>query len=65
MNQLVKKSIGCPYCGEHIKVLIDPADVDQHYIEDCQICCRPINFYISQYQNGELEVSVSAEDDGY
>jgi len=34
MNQLTKKSIGCPYCGEIIKVLIDSTDIDQQYIEE-------------------------------
>ena len=35
MNQLTEKTIVCPYCGEHIAVLLDPADLDQQYIEDC------------------------------
>lgn len=65
MNQLINKSIGCPYCGEYIKVLLDPSEVDQHYIEDCQICCRPINFYIYMDSSGDLEVQVSAEDEAY
>ena len=34
--------IGCPYCGEQLTVLIDPSEPDQEYIEDCQVCCRPI-----------------------
>ncbi|GGD65048.1 CPXCG motif-containing cysteine-rich protein [Lacimicrobium alkaliphilum] len=63
MNQLTEKLIGCPYCGETIEVLIDPADLDQRYIEDCQVCCRPINFVISENMNGELQVSVYSDDE--
>lgn len=64
-NQLSEKSIGCPYCGETIEVLLDPSDAGQQYIEDCQVCCKPINFSIFEDNNGELEVSVSSDDEGF
>ena len=63
MNQLTEKSIGCPYCGETIKILIDSSDMAQQYIEDCQVCCKPINLLVSESINGEFEVSVYSEDD--
>ncbi|MDX2368708.1 MAG: CPXCG motif-containing cysteine-rich protein [Colwellia sp.] len=65
MNQLTEKSIACPYCGETIDVLIDSADLDQQYIEDCQVCCRPISFLVSERVNGELAVSVYSEDESF
>lgn len=34
--------IHCPYCGESIEVIVDDSAGDQRYIEDCQVCCRPI-----------------------
>ena len=39
---LQESSIYCPYCGESIEVLLNPEDVGSEYIEDCQVCCRPI-----------------------
>ena len=63
MNQLTEKSIGCPYCGETITILIDSPDIEQQYIEDCQVCCKPINVLVSESVNGELAVSVYSEDD--
>ena len=65
MNQLSEESIGCPYCGETIDVLLDPTDLDQRYIEDCQVCCRPINFLVSESANGELAVNVYSDDEGF
>jgi hypothetical protein len=65
LNQLTSKSISCPYCGEKIKVLIDPSDSAQQYIEDCQVCCKPINFVISESDNGELSVNVYSDDEGF
>jgi len=32
----------CPYCGESISILIDLNFNNQFYIEDCEVCCRPI-----------------------
>ena len=36
----------CPYCGESFTTLLDLSVASQEYIEDCQICCRPILFDI-------------------
>ncbi|TMM44013.1 CPXCG motif-containing cysteine-rich protein [Colwellia ponticola] len=65
MNQLTKQAIYCPYCGESIKVLIDSTDIDQQYIEDCQVCCRPINFLVADNGDGEFTVNVYSDDDAF
>jgi transcription elongation factor Elf1 len=65
MNQLTDKSIECPYCGERIRVLIDSSYMEQKYIEDCQVCCKPINFLVSESVNGELTVNVYSEDEAF
>lgn len=65
LNQLSEKSIGCPYCGETIEVLVDATDLDQQYIEDCQVCCKPIIFLVSESMQGELIVRVYSEDDTF
>jgi hypothetical protein len=39
--------IHCPYCGEPIEILVDGSAGDQHYIEDCQVCCRPISITLA------------------
>ncbi|WP_076921286.1 CPXCG motif-containing cysteine-rich protein [Pseudoalteromonas sp. SK20] len=64
MNQLTEKSISCPYCGESMDVLIDVADLDEQYIEDCQVCCKPITFVVFD-DEGELGVNVYSEDDAF
>lgn len=63
MNSLQEQTIYCPYCGEQISVLVDSSDCDQRYIEDCQVCCRPINFHITQDLQGYLQVSVFDENE--
>lgn len=43
----------CPYCWEEISVLLDPSIREQTYIEDCEVCCRPIEFHI-RFEDQEL-----------
>jgi len=64
MNQLTETSISCPYCGESIEVLLDAADIDEQYIEDCQVCCKPISFVVFE-DNDELNVNVYSEDEAF
>ncbi|MCC6793790.1 MAG: CPXCG motif-containing cysteine-rich protein [Candidatus Hydrogenedentes bacterium] len=37
----------CPYCGQHISFLLDTSVSAQSYIEDCEVCCRPIEVQYS------------------
>ena len=53
--------IDCPYCWESICVLLNPEDLGENYIEDCQVCCQPIEFFITQDGLGELKALVSAD----
>lgn len=45
-------TVQCPFCGESSEVLIDPSVTRQEYIEDCQICCRPIQFHVLLTEDG-------------
>ena len=47
-------TIQCPYCGERIEIFVDASAGDQHYIEDCQVCCQPIEFTLDVNDDGTL-----------
>jgi len=32
----------CPYCWQRISMILDSSEEDNDYIEDCEVCCRPI-----------------------
>lgn len=51
------ESIQCPYCGETIEILIDESAGAEQYIEDCQVCCRPIEIEVSLDPEAGLIVS--------
>jgi hypothetical protein len=37
----------CPYCGEPLDLYVDEGGgIEQHYIEDCSVCCRPVEIRI-------------------
>jgi cysteine-rich CPXCG protein len=55
--------ISCPYCGESIEILVDESAGDQSYIEDCQVCCRPITLSIRLDADGDAQVAATAEND--
>jgi transcription elongation factor Elf1 len=44
----------CPHCGESISVLLDLSVPDQEYIEDCEVCCRPIEIRYQVGEDGEI-----------
>lgn len=62
MQSLETVSLSCPYCGEPIELLLDCTEGDQQYIEDCQVCCRPITVDL-QLDGSEPIVVLSCEND--
>lgn len=38
----VERFFKCPYCGERISMVLDTSVDQQTYVEDCEVCCRPI-----------------------
>ena len=37
----------CPYCAQRISVLLESLYGQQSYIEDCEVCCQPIQLFYS------------------
>lgn len=38
----VEKRITCPWCAEPMTVVLDLSAGGQSYVEDCQVCCQPM-----------------------
>lgn len=55
-------TVACPYCGEPIELLVDDSIDRQRYVEDCQVCCRPIEVTVA-LEDGEPRVRVAADSD--
>jgi len=48
----------CPYCGERISMVLDVSVRSQTYVEDCEVCCNPIE--VSYEIEGETLVRFRA-----
>lgn len=44
----------CPYCGESFETLLDLSGGAARYVEDCPVCCRPIELQLEIGDDGEL-----------
>lgn len=55
--------LDCPYCGEPISILVDCSVEEQSYIEDCQVCCRPISLQVIVDDEGLPQIYAQREDE--
>ena len=53
--------VHCPACGEPLELAIDPSAGAQAYVEDCQVCCRPMLVRVAMDDEGFPSVDVEAE----
>ena len=60
MEVTVETEITCPHCGESFPLQVDTSQREQYLVEDCSICCRPINLTI-RCRPGEIESVSEAE----
>jgi len=55
--------IECPYCGERVVLLVDGSAGAQEYVEDCQVCCRPMNIIVTVDEEGVPQVAARSDDE--
>ncbi len=36
----------CPFCAAEISVLVEMTAPEQDYVEDCEVCCRPMALHV-------------------
>jgi|SRR5882724_5314724 len=47
-------NVQCPYCAETYETQVDLTAGSFVYVEDCQICCQPIELYVEVESSGRL-----------
>lgn len=62
MDLLQTHLLSCPYCGEEIQIVVDCSVSGQDYIEDCQVCCRPISLYVT-IEDDHVQIQASHENE--
>jgi hypothetical protein len=47
-------NVACPYCAENYETQVDLTAGSFVYVEDCQICCQPIELFVEVNDAGRL-----------
>lgn len=51
--------VQCPYCFETITLVVDASNGSpQEYVEDCEVCCKPMQILAEETEEGKWKVSV-------
>ncbi len=53
----------CPYCAADVEIILDPGGAStQHYVEDCEVCCRPWTVRV-RWVDGHANIELRTEDE--
>lgn len=63
MNLEQNHLVSCPYCGEEVGIVVDCTIGSQAFIEDCSVCCRPIQFSVQLDDDGNVANLQAQSDD--
>jgi hypothetical protein len=56
--------VDCPYCGERFETNADASAGPCKYVEDCQVCCQPIEMELRVDEQGVFEELRARRSDG-
>jgi len=56
-------TVSCPYCGTPFAVEAEPAHAGQGFIEDCPVCCRPVEFSLHVESDGSWRLTARRDDE--
>jgi hypothetical protein len=53
--------IQCPYCGERLELLVEE-DLRGRLVQDCEVCCNPIQLDVARDEWGDPQLRVERTD---
>ena len=58
----IEKFFKCPYCLEKISMVLDiSVEGQQTYVEDCEVCCQPIQLQYQITATGKIKLFQAAK----
>ncbi len=57
---MIEHYFDCPHCWETQLKMIDPSVDEQSFIEDCEVCCNPLEFNLSVMNNNLESFTVNS-----
>ena len=52
---MIEHYFNCPHCWQNQLKIIDPSVEEQNFIEDCEVCCNPLEFNL-RVENNFIEI---------
>lgn len=53
----------CAVCGEEIETVVDESQgLEEEYIEDCSVCCRPNVLHVHFGEDDEITIEATFEE---
>ena len=59
MGSMEEHFFQCPYCWETISMLFDTSLHQSEYVEDCEVCCHPIEVSYLKGEDGSILIEAS------
>lgn len=56
----VEHAFACPYCWQEISMILDLSVEQQSYIEDCEVCCNPMQVSYTTLDDNLLAFDVQS-----
>jgi hypothetical protein len=56
-------AVQCPYCGESFDTTVDVSAGSFSYVEDCQVCCQPIELTSEMNDEGAFVGVIASRTD--
>lgn len=63
MGLLDEIAASCPYCDSALSIEADPELEGQRFIEDCPVCCAPIDFELRIDADGGWRLTARRDDE--
>jgi phage terminase large subunit GpA-like protein len=60
MDLVEDVEVECPHCGEIFAIQVDTEEGSYSTIEDCAVCCRPIQIQVKCRPGEVISVDASA-----
>jgi transcription elongation factor Elf1 len=61
MVLLLETSVECPHCGEEFPTMVDTSQGGYSAVEDCAVCCRPMQLDVDCEPGEIFSVAASAQ----
>ena len=57
---LTERTVTCPHCWEQHRLFIDTSAGSASYVEDCEVCCHPMDITLTILGDDVQDIQVAS-----